>query len=903
MDDEAVLAAVYARAIQATPLPADWGVLPPRVSTLRVAVRALHDHLLELRSAPADMARLLDALAELASRWQGAREAHTLSAWIAAWRKWTPAEREIEKELAVRVTRSLDLIRGIGELRKEAIAAAFAGAPKTPPRMSPGAANLAGLRAAHAALTVPGDDWPETVTKPIDDARAAFASLGWTAGAGIWFEIAAARLERGARKPVFRATAMIEAARTAFEEGGDRFRAAMLTADGVDRARRSGDVARAVKLSELALAQLEAAKCRGREVSDVLFSRGEMLQSLGRQDEALAAFDRCAAEVRFAATDPAQVAPVEERRATSLYLLGRHAEAVAAADAGAAAYDAEITEGSPSQERLRASLDALAGEALAAAGRGKEGALRHVASAMRLARIDGAGLEALHARFLAARAQLKGGDGAGAAAAVKDEFSRTAPPPALRALGAAVLRDAGELVAARQHFERARADADPDMREAMHEEEARLLAAEGDLAGARAAFDRAERRFAPEPSKPGGPQAHRVALERAKMEERHREFAEAAAAADRAIFHLTAFPSPPPMELDQAREVLVRALRGRLRFGEAAAVAKLRVDAGPPGSAERKLDAEMDWFATRLGAARGPDDAVRVPAAREAAERISDPFVRGVALAILDRRDPPTVAGRELPGRQSAWQAAAQGALGCIHEHDVEIARWIATPESGMPSDALADLRNGAGWPERGAAEPRTDAPVVVLDDTRRGLDDIESAAQAAFVDQDTAAAGRAMQTFLANQVTVERTRPSPVPPYGDATAVVLVGAADRTPLPIDLASTQQTLLVPDATQFVWARTHEELRVCSTRDAPPTLRLLPHHDAPLAERHAIVKAGLCDPSWDDVVVRWTNEGRAKGLSAVDALREAKRRIRDEWKPRDGEKGLPPWAVYQLRGAP
>src|SRR5688572_28147766 len=54
-DDEALLAVVYATASRDLPFPESIKTLPPRVSRVRVAVRALHDHLLGVVEAPEDM--------------------------------------------------------------------------------------------------------------------------------------------------------------------------------------------------------------------------------------------------------------------------------------------------------------------------------------------------------------------------------------------------------------------------------------------------------------------------------------------------------------------------------------------------------------------------------------------------------------------------------------------------------------------------------------------------------------------------------------------------------------------------------------------------------------------------------------------------------------------------------
>ena len=114
LDDEVVLQAVVASTRTGAPLPPELAKLPPRVSPARVGVRAVHDYLIAATESAADWPKLLDVLDELARGDRTKVDAGALASLVAAWRKWSPADRAAEAKLATRYTRALDLLRGQG---------------------------------------------------------------------------------------------------------------------------------------------------------------------------------------------------------------------------------------------------------------------------------------------------------------------------------------------------------------------------------------------------------------------------------------------------------------------------------------------------------------------------------------------------------------------------------------------------------------------------------------------------------------------------------------------------------------------------------------------------------------------------------------------------------------------
>jgi hypothetical protein len=158
VDDEAVLVAVVASAKAGAPLPPELAKLPPRVSPVRVAVRALHDHLVGVNGAAADWDALLAALDRLAAGDRTAVDRGALAPLVAAWRKWTPEERAAEAAWAEVYARRLDLLRS-PEVIDARTAAAEPKLPR-PPAMSPAEASLVAVRVALAAVVTPGEDVP-----------------------------------------------------------------------------------------------------------------------------------------------------------------------------------------------------------------------------------------------------------------------------------------------------------------------------------------------------------------------------------------------------------------------------------------------------------------------------------------------------------------------------------------------------------------------------------------------------------------------------------------------------------------------------------------------------------------------------------------------------------------------
>jgi hypothetical protein len=110
-DDEEVVRRLFRAALKKRHEPLAELELPPRVSRVRVAERALHDTLLERRGATPAFVDLLDAL-EALGRAKGGADADALTPLVTTWRTWTPGdianEREGSRKLALAAT-SLDM--------------------------------------------------------------------------------------------------------------------------------------------------------------------------------------------------------------------------------------------------------------------------------------------------------------------------------------------------------------------------------------------------------------------------------------------------------------------------------------------------------------------------------------------------------------------------------------------------------------------------------------------------------------------------------------------------------------------------------------------------------------------------------------------------------------------------
>lgn len=947
LDDEALLATVYAAGTKASPFPPVTKHLPSRVSRTRVAVRALHDHLLGVIAAPEDWTKLIETLEAFERETAGGIDGANLAKLIAAWKAWTPEEIAAERELAVRVTRGFDLVRAEGDAKEmgdaktnvAAIAAALVSPPKAPPSSPAGAAFLA-LRAAHAALTNEEGEMPEPLTRALGEARAAYDAIGWSGGLGVYLEIVVARLERGGKQS-FRSVAITDRALAAFEASGDSVRAALISADRAHRARRGAfsgprekigpELDRSVALFERAAAALDAAKCRGQEITDVLFALGETLQTIDRHADAVAAFDRCGVELAYAKADPAQRAPLDERRATSLFRLGRFDDALTAADSAARAYDENVKGLDVRREQVRAAIDEIAAECLVELGRGREGANRYLAAAKRNEKLPAGDDPAARDRFLAARAYALAGARDEARRLIDAELARKDASPQRRIAAATVLRDAGFAAEARSLFDGVAATLSTEQRQGLVGENARIFAAEGRLDDARRAFREAEAQFTGgDLQRPGGPEASRLSLDLARMEEQAGDFEAASRAADRALLHVSM--GRYAHEADKAREVYVRALRRRAMFPAAERSAAERVKLGVQGGAQRKLDAAIDLALLRAELAAAGGDA----GALKRAEDAVDASGAGDALGpLVGRKGRPVVDtdGPRVRRLANALFAAANGsadgildAAAALAAQEPDAARvllrraaersesanepidWVRWLDlwCGGAGATTADLRAALGAGNAFlAAVPTGRATLLVAIGTDgavvraraagdAGLAKLWEASQIDPTAAKVAAAIEAVSKDGAPLLALLASRGS---------RVIVCVPSPVGAIPAELLVLEGGASVFDTAAVGSVRSPSELIAASRRTKPSALTLGRSPEALLTARCEIAPVAPCDPKWGARLVELANVALTAGADPLSAVQEAKKKLRDEWKPDEKRPTLPPWAAFGLRGAP
>jgi len=940
LDDEHVLAAVVATATTRAPLPDALAVLPPRVSPVRVGVRAIHDHLLGARDAAQSWDGLVAALGSL-SALRSSTDPGALGPLVEAWRGWTKEDREAESALALRTTRALDLLQAPGPIDVGGLARLLTAPPKAPAK-SPAAATLEALRAAHLALAAKDASADAAIDEALRAARTRFDALGWPGGAGVVLDFAGGALARGADDASrLRSILVANHAMEAYRASKDKVRVAQVLLDLAAGARRTGEIARAENLARTAEEALTECGARGSEVVDATFFRAWTLQALGRHGECLAAHDRILREIEAMRLDPAQRAPVLERKASSLFVLGRYEEALAAADAGAAAYDAHVRAEDPERERLRAGIDELAGECLVELGRTKEGAARHLLAAARHERLADGRRAASVDRMLAARALGRGGDREGAVALVRQVLGEPVLLPAVRAQAASVLRDAGAVAEARTELDRAIAEGGPGLAAALVEEQARLEAAAGRRDEARRLFAEAETTATRGSGRdPAGPQAARVLLDWARMEDAAGDPDRARELADRALHHLAG--GGLPMEADRAQALVVSANRRLLAFGDAERVTLARLKQGVPGPPARLDDAILDLFLVRLErAGAGGDDAARKLA--EVLGELPQGAVRDVAAALAHpgvAAVPPDVESlsprlrtlREAASLHDADPAELLAFARRAPTGEPEIRRWAlaraVTPRDGVGARRIdpcewTDLRRGA--------EPVTEAKLRAVLAADEAFVLIEPVGAWTHVVWMTGASGgdRNIPGDLAlprlwDAVHVERTAAAvqtagaEVLAAGLRETLVAARAAGARRLTISIASPlgplplealpwgegTQTGTIADAFDVAVVASASERVAAAARpegDAPPAVLRSPV--APLAARRALVAAAPTDAAAEQRFSEALRAALAKGLAVPLAVRTAKETLRAAGAAGPAQpSGVPLWATYVLRGA-
>lgn len=939
VDDDEVLAAVVESATNAAALPARYATLPPRVSPVRVAVRALHDHLVAAPGSIADWDALLAALGRLAEGDRTTVDAGALAPLLAAWRGWTLQHRDAEARLAVRYVRGLDLLAAQGKFEDGAAAALLRDLPAAPPK-SPARACVSAVDAVRAMLATPGGDADAQLMASLDAADAAFRDLGWPGGIGRFLEIGAARIERDS-PATLRSHVLRDRAQVAYQASGDALGAALVTFERVASAHRAGDIDRAAKLAALAAEQIRAAGVRGRELTDALCRRAQLELPRGRAAEALSALDATLVEIDYAKLDPAQRVVVQQLRATSLWMLRRHDEAVAAADDGIRTYDASPGNKEPVHELVRAELDEIAARALVDSGRPADAVARLLAAADRRAKLPGGDASAAVDRLAAADAWVRAGRPDEARKLVASVLAAAGIPHEVRAQAAAVLRELGDFDGAERELARVEQGGDR-FRDALTEERARLAAARGDLVTARALFAVSVRLAMKDPA--GAPPQRTAAtlIDWARVEERAGDFPEAARLADQAIGLVLAMPLAP--ELDRARVIWVRVAR-RLdlgAFAEGTALDRMQALATDP-VARREAASDVALVRLELAARGDPKSRAALGDVADAGhDRVVHELIRALVpeygLAPVVRSGEPAAARPATP-RFDRLEAAARLAGGAadaliafarsLPADEPELRRWALRRAAARPASELRAVDWAAFldvW--SGAAPTTSDALAKALRAGERFIGIASLGGRAVIVDGEP---GRVTGTVAPDDAAIVRffdgLRDGPTPErlrddgrafvgFDDALRAALGERPDERlviavappvgPLPCDLLVRRthdgdRTLIEEREVGIV--ASPAEFVAAVARPAPPSPAFLRSPAAPLDARHAVVSLVPVDDTTRARFVALFEDARRRGLATSAAVRDAKLRMRAEWKPDPARPDVPPWAWFALRGAP
>jgi len=903
--------------------------LPPRVSRVRVAVETLHDVLLA-RSNELPRDAVLAALDSLA-KCEGGADAKTLGPLVAAWRTWTDAQCDAEREFTAAVGRRIEVLRG--ELRSTR---AKPTSGETPP-MSPGAAQLAALRVSELALESKNDSVSADLAAAVESSQKLFVELGWPGGFGCIVDAFLLRLLRDKSRP-FLAAYFADVARAAYAGSRDEVRASLVFLAQADAADKHRDFATAERAADAARQRLLPTGARGRELFDVLRRHGELAQKVGKQFDAARDLSKALEEARSSRFGVDDRIAVAERLATSLHRLGKFEEVVAIDRDETKTYD-DAAESAP-VEKTRAALDEIAAESLSELGRAAEAAALHRATAARYERIAAGVVNGSDAPtrclLLAARALANGHDADGAAKAVADALARNGSP-GVRAFAAGVLCDAGRLDDAERELSRAATEGGARFADALVVERARLAAARGESAKARDLFGVAVDRLTKgDADNLVGWDLAEPLLDWARMEMGLGRLYEASELAGRAVVQLR--DSGLEWELDKARKLYVDLQRRRLFFVDAEKATTQRL-AAQVGDAARREDVLLDLLVIRIELltecakdaekdAFGMIDLIPEGPRRDLALRAVKNARGGVFEAPIDA----SLAGR--------WRLLADVLALAIDDPQIkvvcarcgdaepELRRWAASKVHYGDRLWAHETRRRADVADRKEIEDSlVEGDVVVSMEPIYGRIDVCTTWVEATPDNprkrrgdctEVAGADPLLLASFWDAANVDR-RPEALASTARSLADALwreiawAPAAKRVivsvpglfgPLPFDL--------LPHSYGGTWIDKHEVVVVtslteyvrCRARPAPPSPSILDSPFATLDARHAIALLGPIDLATRGRFVASMNAALASGKDASAAVREAKLALRAEWKPDPkAPPVVPPWACFLLRGAP
>jgi hypothetical protein len=904
--------------------------LPARCDRVRAAVHALHEHLLGAVKPPPDRAQLLAAFDALA-RADGGASAKALGPLAAAWRGWTDDQAAAEGALARRAAAGFEVLAR-KKIDPRSLAEAMKGSQEPPPK-SPAAAQIAVLRAALLAITAPDDSAvPREVADAYTHAEDSFEALGWPGGFGSAADALAKRLlAANARSRI--GTNLADRAQAAYARSGDEVRASLVFLTLSDAAERAGDLKTAEYLAGGGRDRLVAAHGTGRELFDVMLRHGALAQRLGKQAEAARDLGVAWREAQASRLGAAECVDAAEKLATSLFYVGRLAEVRDVTAAAMKLHDDAVAAGGKPVEPSRTTLAEFAAQAALETGHLDDALRLYREAAARYAAAADADVATRQSRdtdeLFAAQAQLRAGDADGAARAIEAVTSRDGVQPGALAHAASIWREAKRFDAAEIDLTRAESMGGAALKEALIQEHARLAAARGDSAGARALFEKAVARVDKGDDKPVGWEAASVLRDWAKVEFGLGRLYEASELAGRAIVQLR--DSGLDMERDRARKLYVDIERRRLWFGEAEKAAAQRIAAGPPGDDARRDDALLDVFLIRLELTlkRQKDAANRLA---EAAAAFPEGWRRDAATHVAksvtsDERasHDSVVVPPDAPPRWTLLRdvASADGDALALAKRcgadEPELRRWAASrvdPKGGRVREAIELRRGMDDFFSKGFVD-RPDEAVLLVEPLGGRMHVLVVRGGAADADFDVADGDAGLAGFW-DAVNVDPSAEHLASAAKRVSSALFTDAVVKSldgvkrlwvsvseplgPLPFDLLPFGDGLLI-DRFDVLTVKSAAELARARTRAEPPMLTTLVSPYASLDTRHALVAFGTPDAKARARLFELIGAAENKGEDAATALREAKLALRAETKDAAPAKGVPAWAVFLLRGAP
>jgi tetratricopeptide (TPR) repeat protein len=884
--------------------------LPPRCDRVRVAVRALHDVLTGAVQDPPPPAALLSALDALA-KCRGGASATSLGPLVAAWRTWGDAEFAAEKDVAGRAAKCRAAFAA-DPARTAEVVEQFAGLPKPPP-LSPATAQLAFFRALPLDRNTPTNAVPTEVAQAHDAARKLFDELGWPGGwASLADEVVLPRMLTNDSKS-FLAAYYADSARAAYARSGDELRAALVFVAQSEAADRDGDFVRAERAAAAARDRILPTGAHGAELVAVLRRHGAAAQKVGKQVEAARDLGRALDEAKASALAADVRVEIAEALATSLFRLGRFVDAYGATR--------EAVKLAPS----RIELDEIAAESASELGRPAEAAALYRGAA---ARGDPAARD--HRLLLAARALAKGGEDVAAAEIVAEVLSRPVTPPT-RAFAAGVLREAKRPDDAERELTRAGTDGGAAFAELLAVERARIAAARGDVANARAYFGGAVDRLTNcDPEKIVGWDVAAPLLDWARLEAGAGRLYEASELAGRAVIQLRG--SGLEWELDRARELYVDLQRRRGWFLDAEKATTQRL-AADVGDLARREDVSLDLLFVRIELVlqRRPDAEKNALAT---AATFADDWRRALATdAVAAAAGRPPKGGFKAPeglDPRARWGLLLDLVTGRSPAEDVasragaeepELRRWALTKRFGSGHDEfLVEMRRRPDpkVPIDLATFVESEDEAVLLVEPigaktivrllRKGrivAADVEGdAGLADFWDATWVAPSPANLEASANRVSESLFQKAVVDGLTGVKRLWISVPEPLGPLPFDLLHFEsQTLL--DRFETMTTPSLTELSGCRARASihKPIVLASPYET--LERRNALVEVG-------GRTLRESNDARGRLVLLQppferpfdsSVLREAKLAMRAEWQPDPKRPSVPVWAAFLLRGAP